>query len=94
LMKELKKMQIDEKELVRTEAIINSMTPHERRQAEVINAGRKKRIAAGSGTSVQQVNQLLKSYTEARRMMQRMMGGGSPTKKKTKKRRVKAFFPF
>lgn len=94
LMKELKKMQIDEKELVRTEAIINSMTPHERRQAEVINAGRKKRIAAGSGTSVQQVNQLLKSYTEARRMMQRMMGGGSSTKKKTKKRRVKAFFPF
>lgn len=95
MMKEIKKMQIDEKELVRTEAIINSMTPQERGQAEIINAGRKKRIAAGSGTSVMEVNRLLKSYREARRMMKQMMGGGPQTKKrKGKKRRVKAFFPF
>ncbi len=95
MMKELKKLQIDEKELVRTEAIINSMTPRERHNAGIINASRKRRIAAGSGTSVQEVNRLLKSYNEARRMMKRMMGGGTKKKrKKGKKRRVKAFFPF
>jgi len=92
-MKELKKMQVDEKELVRTEAIINSMTRQERLNAEILNASRKRRIAAGSGTSVQEVNRLIKSYNEARRMMRQMMGGGV-TRKKPKKRRAKTFFPF
>lgn len=94
-LKELKKMQIDEKALVRTEAIINSMTKEERRDASIINASRKRRIAMGSGTSVQEVNQLLRSYQDARRMMRQMMGGGGAKPgKKAKKKKVKAFFPF
>ena len=93
IMKELKKLQIDEKELVRTEAIINSMTREERSNALIINGSRRKRIANGSGTSVQDVNRLLKSYEEARKMMRQMAGGGGKTKK-GKKRRKKAFFPF
>ena len=91
MLKELKKMQIDEKALVRTEAIINSMTKEERRDASIINASRKRRIAMGSGTSVQEVNQLLRSYEDARRMMRQVMGGGKPGKK-VKKKKVKAFF--
>ncbi|PYX88237.1 MAG: signal recognition particle protein, partial [Acidobacteria bacterium] len=57
---------IDEKQLVRTEAIINSMTAHERDHHEVINGSRRKRIARGSGTSVQEVNQLLRQYAQMR----------------------------
>ena len=53
---------VDEKEISRVEAIINSMTPHERDHHEVINGSRRKRIARGSGTSVQEVNQLLRQY--------------------------------
>ena len=96
MMKELKKMQIDEKEFVRMEAIINSMTKEERRRAEILNAGRRKRIASGSGTTVQEVNRLVKSYDEARRMMRQVMGGGAggTKKKKGKGRRKKSFFPF
>jgi signal recognition particle subunit SRP54 len=94
IMKEIKKMQIDEKEFVRMEAIINSMTSIERRNVDVINGSRRLRIAKGSGTNVQEVNRLLKSYTEARKAMRMMMGGGSATKKKGKKRRMKSFFPF
>ncbi|GKT07939.1 signal recognition particle protein [Desulforhabdus sp. TSK] len=95
ILKELKKMQVDEKEFVRMEAIINSMTKEERRNADIINAGRRRRIADGSGTSVQEVNQLLKSYNESRKMMRQMMGGGGTGKKKKgKSRRKRAFFPF
>lgn len=96
MLKELKKMQVDEKEFVRMEAIINSMTREERRRVEIINASRRRRIANGSGTSVPEVNRLLKSYEEARKMMRQMMGGGSGggTKKKGKGRRKRAFFPF
>jgi len=97
-LKELKKLQVDEKEFVRMEAIINSMTRAERRNADIINAGRRKRIADGSGTSVQEVNRLLKSYSEARRMMRQMMGGGGSApatrKKKGKGKHKRAFFPF
>ena len=60
--KEIQKAKVDEKELVRIEAIINSMTPKERRNHQIINGSRRKRIAKGSGTSVQEVNQLLKQY--------------------------------
>jgi signal recognition particle subunit SRP54 len=73
--KALKGQQLDEKELVRTEAIIDSMTPKERRNQNIINGSRKKRIAKGSGTSVQEVNQLLKQYLQMQKMMKAMKGG-------------------
>ena len=64
-----------EKGLVVAEAIINSMTPGERRNPKVINASRKRRIASGSGTSVQQVNQLLRQFSQMQQMMKKMQGG-------------------
>ena len=70
--KDMQKVKVDEKELVRVEAIINSMTPKERRNHQLINGSRRKRIAKGSGTSVQQVNQLLKQYVQTRKMMKGM----------------------
>src|SRR5574341_764012 len=63
---------IDEKELVRVEAIINSMTAYERDHHEVINGSRRKRIARGSGTTVQQVNHLLRQYAQMRKMFKSM----------------------
>ncbi len=65
-----------EKELRRTEAIIDSMTRAERVNHVILNANRRRRIARGSGTTVAQVNSLIKQYTEMRRMMQGMFGGG------------------
>jgi signal recognition particle subunit SRP54 len=96
MLKELKKMKVDEKEFVRMEAIINSMTTAERKSSDIINGSRRRRIATGSGTSVQDVNRLLKSYEESRRMMRQMMAGAGAggTKKKGKTRRKRAFFPF
>jgi signal recognition particle subunit SRP54 len=95
MLKELKKVQVDPKEFARMEAIIKSMTREERRNADILNASRRKRIAGGSGTSVQEVNRLLKSYEDARRMMRQMMGGGDTGKKKKGKlRRKGSFFPF
>jgi signal recognition particle subunit SRP54 len=70
--KDMQKAKVDEKELGRVEAIINSMTPKERRNHQLINGSRRKRIAKGSGTSVQQVNQLLKQYVQTRKMMKGM----------------------
>ena len=67
---------VDEKELVRVEAIINSMTQHERDHHEVINGSRRKRIARGSGTSVQEVNQLLRQYAQMRKMFKSMSKSG------------------
>ena len=67
---------VDEKELVRVEAIINSMTPYEREHHDVINGSRRKRIARGSGTSVQQVNQLLRQYAQMRKMFRSMSKSG------------------
>ena len=63
---------VDERELTRVEAIINSMTTYEREHHEVINGSRRKRIARGSGTSVQEVNQLLKQYAQMRKMFKTM----------------------
>lgn len=60
--------QVDEKQFTRVEAIINSMTPYERNHHEVISGARRKRIASGSGTSVQEVNQLLRQYAQMRKM--------------------------
>jgi len=67
--------QVDEGQLSRVEAIILSMTPHERRVPHVIDGSRRKRIAAGSGTSVQQVNQLIEARKQMAKMM-KMMGSG------------------
>src|SRR6476620_8397617 len=70
--KDLQKAKVDEKELTRIEAIINSMTPKERRNDKIINGSRRKRIAKGSGTSVQAVNQLLKQFVQTQKMMKGM----------------------
>jgi signal recognition particle subunit SRP54 len=95
MLKELKKVQVDPKEFARMEAIINSMTREERRNVDVLNGSRRRRIANGSGTSVQDVNRLLKSYEDSRRMMRQMMGAGDGgRKKKGKVRRKGSFFPF
>ncbi|MGD0911270.1 MAG: signal recognition particle protein [Terracidiphilus sp.] len=67
---------IDEKQFTRLEAIINSMTPIERRNHEIISGTRRKRIAAGSGTSVQDVNQLLRQYAQMAKMFKQMGRGG------------------
>lgn len=74
--KQLKNLEVDEKELVKIEAIINSMTPHERRQYIIINGSRRKRIALGSGTSVQDINRLLKNYAQAMKLMKKINKGG------------------
>ncbi len=67
---------VDEKQFLRLEAIINSMTPKERLNHEIISGSRRKRIAAGSGTSVQDVNQLLRQYAQMARMFKQMGKGG------------------
>jgi len=70
--KKLKNIKIDEKEIIHVKAIIQSMTKEERVKPEVINGSRRKRIAAGSGTSIQKVNRLLKQYKEMKKMMKNM----------------------
>jgi len=67
---------VDEKQFTRLEAIINSMTPKERRNHEIISGSRRKRIAAGSGTEVQDVNQLLRQYAQMSKMFKMMGKGG------------------
>jgi signal recognition particle subunit SRP54 len=74
--KALKDVDIDDDAFKGIEAIIHSMTPKERTEPAIINGSRKKRIAAGSGTSVQQVNQLLKQFDQMSKMMKMMQGGG------------------
>jgi len=75
-LKKLKQYKPDEKELVKVEAIINSMTKGERRQYKVINGSRRRRIARGSGTTVQDVNRLLKNFTQTKKMMERFTKQG------------------
>ncbi len=74
--KQFKNMQVDDRELVRIEAIINSMTPDERQRHAIINGNRRKRIARGSGTSIQDVNRLLKNYTQVMKMMKKLNKSG------------------
>jgi signal recognition particle subunit SRP54 len=71
----LKDLEVDDRELVRAEAIISSMTVEERRNPAIIGGSRRARIAGGSGTSVSEVNGLLKQFTEMRKMMKRFSGG-------------------
>ena len=82
-VKQLRDAKIDEKEIGRTEAIICSMTAKERRDPSILNGSRRKRIAEGSGTRVQDVNRLLKQFLEAKKMMKRMQemqkGGRKPS---------------
>lgn len=75
-MKQLKNMEVDDGELVRIEAIINSMTPEERHKFGIINGSRRKRIAKGSGTKVQDVNRLLKNYAQVMKMMKKFNKSG------------------
>ncbi len=75
ILKDLKNVKIDEKEITHIVAIIDSMTQRERANHMIINGSRRRRIAKGSGTSVQEVNQLLKQYSQARKMMKSFSGG-------------------
>ncbi|MER3460781.1 MAG: signal recognition particle protein, partial [candidate division GAL15 bacterium] len=72
LRRRREEMQEQERELRRMEAILDSMTPQERRDPSILNASRKRRIARGSGTTVQEVNRLIKQFEEAKRMMREL----------------------
>jgi signal recognition particle subunit SRP54 len=76
MMKQAQGMQIPDKELKKIEAIINSMTPRERRDQRILNGSRRLRIAKGSGTTVQDINQLMKRFTETQKMMKKLQGIG------------------
>ena len=78
----LKNVNVDEKQMARTEAIILSMTPKEREKPEIIGASRKKRIAAGAGVKVEDVNRLLKSFDQMRKMIKQFSGPGMGKKMK------------
>ncbi|HSL93877.1 MAG TPA: signal recognition particle protein [Bacillota bacterium] len=82
--KQLQGMQPDEKELSRIEAIIYSMTPMERRRPEIIDGSRRRRIALGSGSSVQDVNRLLKQFEQTRKMMKQLTDKSAGKKGKLK----------
>ena len=77
-LKQLADNKPDEKQMGRVEAIIGSMTPEERRNDRIINGSRRKRIAKGSGTTVEEVNRLLKQFTEMRKVLAMMSQGGLP----------------
>jgi len=77
-LKQLKKFKPDEKELIKIEAIINSMTKEERRNYKIINGSRRKRIARGSGTRTQDVNRLLKNFVQTKKMMESFASKGIP----------------
>jgi signal recognition particle subunit SRP54 len=77
-LKQLKSLKPDEKELVRVEAIINSMTKKERSNYKIINGSRRRRIALGSGTSVHDVNRLLKNFAQTKKVMENMTRKGFP----------------
>ncbi|MBF0708421.1 MULTISPECIES: signal recognition particle protein [Bacillaceae] len=82
--KAMKNVSVDEKQIGRVEAIIQSMTTREKEEPDLINASRKKRIAVGSGTSVQDVNRLLKQFDEMKKMMKQMTNMSKGGKKKGK----------
>lgn len=87
-MKGLNNLQVDEKQIGHVEAIIRSMTKAEKENPDIINAGRRRRIATGSGRTVQEVNRLLKQFEEMKKMMKTMSGNMQKGKKKGMK------FPF
>ena len=69
-------MDVDERAIGRIEAMINSMTPGERRHPELIDGSRRRRIARGSGTSVQEVNRLIRQFDEVKKMLRQFESGG------------------
>ncbi|MBY0495367.1 MAG: signal recognition particle protein [Cyanobacteria bacterium] len=94
-MKELAGQKPDEKQLSRIEAIINSMTPDERKHADILDGSRRKRVAKGSGTTVEDVNRLLKQFVEMQRML-KMVGQmtGEPVAAAPKKKKKSVFGSF
>jgi signal recognition particle subunit SRP54 len=86
-IKALKDVQPDEKELILTEAMINSMTPEERRNYHLLNGSRRRRIARGSGTTVQDVNKLIKNFEQVQKMIKQFTKGG-------KKNLKRGYLPF
>jgi len=78
-LKQLKNAKVDESELDRIEAIVTSMTPAERRNPKLIDGSRRKRIASGSGTTVQAVNQLVKQFGQMQKMMRALQQGKMPS---------------
>ncbi|MNJ56178.1 Signal recognition particle protein [compost metagenome] len=73
-MKQMQDVKVDEKQMDRVEAIVHSMTKKEKQNPEMINHSRRKRIAAGSGTNLADVNRLIKQFDEMRRMMKQLSG--------------------
>ena len=90
----MKGMKVDEKQMAHTEAIILSMTPKEREKPEIIGASRKKRIAAGAGVKVEEVNRLLKSFDQMRKLMKQFSGPGAGKKMKRMARSMGGFRGF
>ena len=88
------KNQVNDKELHKMVAIIRSMTPHERHFPDIIKGSRRRRIAAGSGTQVQDVNRLLKQFKQMQKMMKKMTGGGLKNMMRGMKGRMPQGFPF
>ena len=74
----LKGLQVDDKAFDKIQAIIQSMTPEERRHPEIINGSRRKRIAAGAGSDIHQVNQLLNQFKQVQKMMKQLGSGRMP----------------
>ena len=80
------KMNVDEKQIARVEAIAKSMTKAERANPDLLNANRRKRIANGSGTSIQEVNRFIKQFEEMKKMMKQFSGAADKMVKKSKKK--------
>jgi signal recognition particle subunit SRP54 len=76
---QLGNLKIDDRDLDRLQAIITSMTPEERAHPEIINGSRRRRIARGSGTTVQAVNQLIKQFGQMKKMMRQLQQGKMPS---------------
>ncbi|WP_261306005.1 signal recognition particle protein [Paenibacillus andongensis] len=94
-IKGMKDMKVDDKQMARVEAIVKSMTKEEKRKPELLNANRRKRIAQGSGNSVQEVNRFIKQFDDMRKMMKQFSGMMGPKGAKGMKKLGKGFkFPF
>ena len=93
-MSDALKNKVDDKQFLRLEAMINSMTPQERRFPQVIKGSRKRRIANGSGVQVQDVNRLLKQFTQMQKMMKKMAKGGMAKMMRGMKGRMPPGMPF
>lgn len=91
-IKGLENAQVDEGQMGRVEAVIQSMTPTERAKPEIINANRRRRISKGSGTSIQDVNRLLKQFDDMKKMMKQMTGMSQKGNKKMKMPGLDSFF--